>query len=175
MATTPVAAPPRPSVARSGKRARAVLGVWGLILALVAVTALEARHVFLGRNAHAVLPGHVYRCAQPSAADLKREIVEHGIRTVVNLRGCSFPLSWYLEESRATQALDVAQEDICFSAGRLPSPTELRRFVEVLDRRAVKADALLTHIEGGKPSHFESHCDGADPALFGHRRRETAQ
>ena len=47
-------------------------------------------------------------------------IAAHGIRTVVNLRGCCAPFPWYLDECRATHRLDVAQEDVCFSAGRLP-------------------------------------------------------
>jgi protein tyrosine phosphatase (PTP) superfamily phosphohydrolase (DUF442 family) len=116
------------------------------ILGCLAATGLETGHVFLGRNIHTVLPGRVYRCAQPCGSDLAREVKEHGIRTVVNLRGCSFPLSWYMEESRATQALDIAQEDICFSAGRLPSPSELRRFLDVLDHAEYP---LLLHCRRG--------------------------
>ena len=130
---------------RYGRLRPATVALAGIV-AVLAVTGLEASRVFLGRNLHTVLPGRVYRCAQPSARDLEREVKDYGIRTVVNLRGCSFPLPWYLEESRATQALDIAQEDICFSAGRLPSPTELRRFVEVLDHAEYP---LLLHCRRG--------------------------
>lgn len=147
MPATLVAAPPKPSVALRGRRRpRAVFVAWSLIGVILVATALEVRRVFFGRNSHAVLAGRIYRSAQPSAADLKREIDEHGIRTVVNLRGCSFPLPWYLEESRATEALNLAEEDICFSAGRLPSPAELRRYVEVLDRAEYP---LLLHCRRG--------------------------
>jgi protein tyrosine phosphatase (PTP) superfamily phosphohydrolase (DUF442 family) len=96
--------------------------------------AAEAGHVLLGRNFHAAIPGRVYRCAQPSAADLERAVRRQGIRTVVNLRGCCPAAPWYREEARATHRLNLAQEDICFSAGRLPSIHEMRRLVEVLDR-----------------------------------------
>jgi protein tyrosine phosphatase (PTP) superfamily phosphohydrolase (DUF442 family) len=116
------------------------------LAAILAVAAVEAWRVFLGSNAHVVLPDRVYRSAQPSASDLERQVRDHGIRTVVNLRGCSFPLPWYMEESRATAALDIAQEDVCFSAGRLPSPSELRRFVEVLDHAEYP---LLLHCRRG--------------------------
>src|SRR5262249_45847672 len=58
---------------------------------------------------------------------------ERGIRTVVNLRGCCPPLDWYLDECRVTHALNIAQEDIGLSAMRLPSTSEIRRLVEVLD------------------------------------------
>jgi protein tyrosine phosphatase (PTP) superfamily phosphohydrolase (DUF442 family) len=129
---------------KRGARLRRLVSL-GLV-GLFTVGAVEARRVFLGTNAHVVLPGRVYRCAQPSQKDLARQIQEHGIRTVVNLRGCSAGLPWYLEESRATAELDLAQEDICFSAGRLPSSAELRRFVEVLDKAEYP---LLLHCRRG--------------------------
>jgi predicted protein tyrosine phosphatase len=87
-----------------------------------------------GRNLHVVIPGRVYRSGQLSGSVLEEVIAKHGIRTVVNLRGCCDPLPWYLEEARATHHLEVAQEDVSFSAGRLPSTHEIRRLVEILDR-----------------------------------------
>jgi hypothetical protein len=53
---------------------------------------------------------------------------------VVNLRGTCDPYPWYVDESRVTNRLNVCQEDICFSAGHLPSVYEVRRLAEVLDR-----------------------------------------
>ena len=58
---------------------------------------------------------------------------QHHIRTVVNLCGCCDPLPWYLEESRTTCRLDICQEDLGFSACRLPSVQAVRRLIEVLD------------------------------------------
>jgi protein tyrosine phosphatase (PTP) superfamily phosphohydrolase (DUF442 family) len=103
----------------------------GGVLALLAV---EGYRVAFGSNFHTVIPGRVYRCAQPSAAAIDQMIAEQGIRTVVNLRGNGDTISWYLEEARATHEHNICQEDICFSAGRLPPTTELRRFIEVLDK-----------------------------------------
>jgi protein tyrosine phosphatase (PTP) superfamily phosphohydrolase (DUF442 family) len=100
---------------------------------LLAVGA-EVGRIVVGDNFHTVVPGRVYRCAQPSGAALERIIRAHGIRTVINLRGCSVPAAWYLDECRTTHRFEVAQEDICLSAGRLPSVHEIRRLVEVLDR-----------------------------------------
>ena len=123
-----------PCPRRKSRRAvvRAVFhGCWvGLLLAAAA----EVGRVLWGTNFHTVVPGRVYRCAQLSGPALTRLIQAHGIRTVVNLRGCCAPFPWYLDECRATHHRDVAQEDVCFSAGRLPSGPELRRLVEVLDR-----------------------------------------
>lgn len=117
-------------------RWRRVLPVclWLLGLALLTGAGLESYRVLIGRNLHTVLPGRVYRSAQPSLASLQALVKKHGIRTVLNLRGGSPPLPWYQREAAATCELDLCQEDVNLSAGRLPSSTELRRLVEVLDR-----------------------------------------
>ncbi len=102
----------------------------GLCLAVLT----EAGRVLFGGNLHAVVPGRVYRSSQMSADKLAQVVHAYDIRTVINLRGCCDPFPWYLEECRTTHRLQVAQEDICLSAGRLPSVYEMRRLLEVLDR-----------------------------------------
>jgi hypothetical protein len=121
---------------------------WLLFGALLPVAAIgaEAHQIFFNGNVHALLPGRVYRCAQPSPEALKRLVEEHRIRTVVNLRGSCEGFAWYEAECRATQQLDLVQEDVCMSAGRLPSPQAVRRFIEVLDRSAYP---LLLHCRRG--------------------------
>jgi hypothetical protein len=137
-------AAPRAGAGR--RRSRYAPLLWGCLCGLSLATAIESRRVFLGSNLHVVLAGRVYRSAQLSAADLEQLVKAYDIRTVVNLRGCSYPLSWYMEESRATQRLDVAQEDLCFSAGRLPSGPEVGRLLEVLGRAEYP---LLLHCRRG--------------------------
>src|SRR5207244_786751 len=83
---------------------------------------------------HTVIPGRIYRGAQPSAEALERIVRTHSIRTIVNLRGCCNPLPWYLAEGKVAQHLGICQEDVSFSAAHLPPPTELRQLVEVLER-----------------------------------------
>jgi len=95
---------------------------------------VEAGHVLWNGNVHALLPERVYRCGQQSPEGLRRLVERFGIRTVVNLRGCCEGIAWYEAECRATQQLDVAQEDVCLSAGRLPAPQAVRRLMEVFDR-----------------------------------------
>src|SRR5437879_788301 len=106
----------------------------GCVLGLCLALGTEAFRVFLGSNLHVILPGHAYRSAQLTANELEQVVRAYGIRTVINLRGCCDPWPWYLEESRVTHRMQIEQEDICFSSGRLPSTTELRHLVEVLDR-----------------------------------------
>jgi hypothetical protein len=101
----------------------------GILLVIVIIAVDD---LFFG-NFHTVVPGRVFRCAQPSAAELETILRKYDIRTVVNLRGCCAPMDWYLDECRVTHALNVAQEDISLSAMRLPSTSEIRRLVEVLD------------------------------------------
>ncbi len=126
-----------PSPSTAGRRGRPLRRRYllraGIALALVPVL-VEFVQIFFGTNFHTVVPGRVYRCAQPSPQTIEQMVASHGIRTVVNLRGCCNPFPWYLDEARATARLDICQEDICFSAGRLPSATELRHLIEVLDR-----------------------------------------
>jgi len=108
--------------------------LFGCLSGVLVAAGAEAYGVFLGSNFHMVIPGRVYRSAQLSAPELEQTLSAKGIRTVVNLRGSCDPCPWYLDESRATRQRNVCQEDICFSAGHLPSVHEMRRLVEVLDR-----------------------------------------
>jgi undecaprenyl-diphosphatase len=107
--------------------------LFGLLIGLGLATLVEGHHVLIGRNFRPLIPGRVYRCSQPSDADLNDLVRRHGIRTVVNLRGCWPNMGWYAGESRATAALDIAQEDLTMSAGRLPAASEIRRLVEILE------------------------------------------
>jgi protein tyrosine phosphatase (PTP) superfamily phosphohydrolase (DUF442 family) len=103
--------------------------------------------VQFGSNFHVLIPGRVYRCSQPSPADLTKAVHERGVRTIINLRGSCDPLDWYLEEARQTQKLDIAQVDVSFSAGRLPSPSEVRFLVQALERAEYP---ILLHCRQGK-------------------------
>lgn len=128
----------------SGRWLRASLrgGAIGLLLAL----AVEAFRVLVGSNFHTVIPGRVYRSAQPTDQELEQLTRKFGIRTVLNLRGCCDGAPFYLEECRATHRLDLAQEDLCLSAGRLPSVDEIRRLVEIVERSEYP---LLIHCKRG--------------------------
>lgn len=123
--------PPLPDIARMRRRLRLV---WRLVvLAIVVWFGYEAGRRLVGHNFHTVLPGRVFRGAQPSSAFVEELATVHGVKTIVNLRGCGLPVDWYDRETQAVQKLGITQEDVCFSALRLPSSLELRRLVDVLD------------------------------------------
>lgn len=106
----------------------------GVLVVVVGLFLFEAGRVVAGNNRHTVIPGKVYRCAQPSGGQLRDAVARYGIRTVVNLRGLCDDQDWYRAEAGVSNELGVSQEDICLSANTLPPPSELRRLVEVLDR-----------------------------------------
>jgi protein tyrosine/serine phosphatase len=129
MPATAVAAPP-------AVRPRLLLGTMlavGCVAGVALAALLEGGRVLFGPNFHAVIPGAVYRCSQPSGEWLAAAIRAYGIRTVINLRGCCDPEAEYLDECRATARLGVSQEDIGFSSGRLPPVPSVRELVRVLD------------------------------------------
>ena len=105
----------------------------GGLTGFVAAALVEVLYVFVGTNVHVVAPGYVYRSARLDAAGVKSILPKYGIRTVVNLTGCCDPLPPYLEESRVIGEMDVCQEDISFSACRMPPVPAVRRLIEVLD------------------------------------------
>jgi protein tyrosine phosphatase (PTP) superfamily phosphohydrolase (DUF442 family) len=129
------------AVRRIGWRwvARAAAGL--LLLAILA----EALRVVAGGNLHTLIPGEIYRSAQPSPRDLEQH-AKKGVRTIVNLRGRGDGMDWYEDEAKACQALGLAHENLTFSAMRLPGKYELRRLVEVLDRAE---RPLLLHCRQG--------------------------
>ena len=106
----------------------------GGLAGFVAAWAVELVYIFLGPNVHVVAPGAVYRSAQLGPAELESVVHRCRIRTVVNLCGCSDPEPWYVAESRTTCRLGICQEDVGFSACRLPSVQAVRQLVETLDR-----------------------------------------
>ena len=136
------AVPPNP-VPRRPLRRRVVVGI-----ALLAVAAFgwEAFRVYVGTNRHAVIPGKIYRCSQPTGADVRELARTRGIKTVLNLRGLTPWDPWYQDEAKAVHDLNLSQEDVTLSAQALPPPAELRRVVEVLDGSAYP---ILIHCKQG--------------------------
>ena len=109
-----------------------VLATGGFTGFLVAV-GVQISQIAVGGNVHTVIPGAVYRSSRPTSGRLDMLVAKYHIRTVVNLRGCCDTTPSYLDESRATARLDLSQEDVPFSAGRLPSVPVIRELVNVLD------------------------------------------
>ncbi len=124
---------------------RARLVVAGVVVLLGVFTWWLAPVAF-GLNLHAVVPGRVWRAAQPAPEEIARLADELDLRTVVNLRRAEDDEAW-LEAERATAAgRGLAHRSVPLSGQSLPAPDVLRDLVHVL------ADAerpVLLHCEAG--------------------------
>lgn len=138
------AAPVSPSPTRRRHWVR--WAVVGVLVSLLLTGGAEVVRVYAGLNDHEVIPGRVYRSAQPAEGDVAKLVDRTGIRTVLNLRGTAPWDDWYKGECRATFGANVSQEDVTLSAHTLPFPAELRRVVEVLDRSEYP---VLVHCKQG--------------------------
>lgn len=104
------------------------------VLALALWPAWALTNLLVLGNVHEVIPGKLYRGAQPSGPALEAIIHKYKIRTVLNVRGCCWPDKWYTDEAAVCERLGVNLEEVSFSAVHLPSRHELRQLLEILDR-----------------------------------------
>ena len=100
----------------------------------------------LSGNFHTVIAGEFYRSAQPNAAQLEKYVTDHGIRTVINLRGTNEGAPWYHEEIVTASALGVQHIDFRMSASRIVTDDAAERLIEIM-KNAPKP--ILVHCKGG--------------------------
>jgi len=116
-----------------------------LLLAAVAIGGYLG-FLRLSGNFHTVIPGELYRSAQPSAAQLKDYVARYGIRTIINLRGASQDEAWYRDEIATAEALGVNHVDFAMSASTIVTADAVDRLTEVM-RTAAKP--ILIHCKAG--------------------------
>ena len=136
-------ATPMRRAARRGGLARAI--TTGCIFGAVLACLVDLARVVWGPNFHPVVPGRVYRSAQPTGPRLEEYVDRHGIRTVISLRGPQHKNTW-LAETRAAQARGLSLEVVTLSPVRLPSPSEVGRLIEAFDR---SEPPILIHCRQG--------------------------
>ncbi|HUT60863.1 MAG TPA: tyrosine-protein phosphatase [Phycisphaerae bacterium] len=108
---------------------RAALGA--AVLAAVACAGFYVYHR-LSTNFHTVVPGEVYRAAQPGGWALDRWVGRYGLKTVINLRGDG-PGRVLDGERRAAERLGIRMANVRLSADHTPSALELKKLVVLLD------------------------------------------
>lgn len=118
----------------------------GSLTGFLLAVALHVSVALANGNFQSVLPGQVYRSGQLRASSLDALVRKHGIRTVVNLRGCCSTAEWYREEARVAHNLGISLENVNFSASRLPSVISIRQLVDIIDR---SEPPLLFHCHQG--------------------------
>ncbi len=97
-------------------------------------------------NFHTVIAGELYRSAQPSPAQLESYVREHGIRTVINLRGENADAPWYAAERETARALGIHHVDFRMSASKELST---RRADELVAIMAAAEKPILIHCQAG--------------------------
>lgn len=119
-----------------------------LAAAVVVVVAGPLRSYVFESNLHPVIPGEIYRSAQPSGAHLEEWIRTLSLRTVVNLRGqkSNDDRSWLRDEIAATERAGIEHVSIRMSADDLPPARTLRTLVHTLD---TSPRPLLLHCAAG--------------------------
>ena len=83
---------------------------------------------------------------RPPSGQLEHVITEHGIRSVLNLRGSHPHADWYDDEVATADALGVAHYDFALSAKRRATPAAMQELIAIV-RAAPKP--LLIHCKSG--------------------------
>lgn len=97
-------------------------------------------------NFHTVQEGAFYRSAQLAKDELHDVVRDHGIRSILNLRGAHPGQSWYDEEVAASVELGVAHYDYGLSAHRIVTGKQIADLLGII-RDAPKP--LLVHCKSG--------------------------
>jgi len=119
-----------------------------LLLVILGITAPLVQRIYANRsedNFHEIVPGTLYRSAQPSAEDVARYAKEYGIRTIINLRDEKRE-AWYDDERHAAAAHGIQIIDFPLSSGAFLPADQSRALAE----RMAEAEApVLIHCEHG--------------------------
>lgn len=125
--------------------------IWRLVILGVLLGGLVAAlgdvfYTLVGSNLREVIPGELYRCAQPTAASLERARQLYGVRTVLALRGVCEWEPWYQNEIRGAEEQGMSLEVVGMSAGRLPSVPAVHRLCEIAEQTELP---LMVHCQRG--------------------------
>lgn len=128
----------------------------GLVVAALVIGGYLG-YLQLSGNFHPVIDGQVYRSAQPNGDAVALYAQEHGIRSIINLRGPNSGKDWYEEEVAAANAAGLAHYDFAMSASK-----------ELSQNRAAELVALMKQAEKPVLIHCQAGSDrsGLAAALY---------
>lgn len=102
--------------------------------------------LYSNNNFHEVLEGELYRSAQPDGAELARYTAQHGIRTVINLRGEHEGTGWYDEEIGTSRRLGLAHIDFSMSSRAELTPEKANELIRIFE---TAEKPILIHCKAG--------------------------
>jgi protein tyrosine/serine phosphatase len=97
--------------------------------------------VNFGDNFHPVVQGELYRSAQPPPERIAAYQKEHGIKTIINLRGSNVGSAWYDDEVAEAMRLGIAHVDFRMSARRELTEQQFNDLIALL--RTVEKPVLV--------------------------------
>ena len=97
-------------------------------------------------NFHTVKEGALYRSAQPAKDELYKLVHDHGIKSILNLRGAHPGDSWYDDEIAASAQLGVAHFDYSLSSKRNVTGKQMADLLQIIDNAP---KPLLVHCRSG--------------------------
>lgn len=83
-------------------------------------------------NFHEVVAGQLYRSNQPSNEELVRYTKDHGIKTVINLRGPNESQAWYRGEVETARELGLKHIDFGMSASQELNMDQVNQLVAIM-------------------------------------------
>jgi protein tyrosine phosphatase (PTP) superfamily phosphohydrolase (DUF442 family) len=146
--TPPILAAEPPTKSRrqlpAWKRHGWKLAVIGLLVA--APFGVFATYLMAGHNFHVVSPGQIYRSAQLDSSGLTRMVQEHGIKSILNLRGPNGDKAWYNAETNTAQQLGVRHIDYELSASKELTDAEMEQILALIN---AAPKPMLIHCKSG--------------------------
>ena len=124
---------------------------WSICAAAVVGTVVFALAIYAGflqitGNFHTVIPGELYRSAQPTPAKIFEYHRRYDIKTIINLRGPNQGAQWYKDEVAASNQLRITHIDFNMSAGRELTVADAKSLITIF-RKAQKP--VLLHCRAG--------------------------
>ena len=140
-------------------------------LALTASVGGYAGWLVATNNFHTVIPGRLYRSAQPDGAEIADYAARYGIRTIVNLRGRYPDASWYREETEASARLGIDHVDFKMSSSRLLDPSRSKALIAML--ASARTPILIHCMAGADRTGLVASYYVADVAKLGEEAAES--
>lgn len=106
---------------------------WGRLRAWL--YAMFAEHNFtnvIRFNFHRI-SDEAYRSSQPTMWQLRRKVRKHGIKTLINLKGCKPGSAYYQLEREQCARLGIHMIDVAIDSRNVPNAKVVRRAKEILE------------------------------------------
>jgi protein tyrosine/serine phosphatase len=116
------------------------------VLGMGVCIGMYAAYLGMIDNFHEVVPGELYRSAQPNGEQIKHYAEAHGVRSILNLRGPSEGKPWYEEEVAASKEAGITHISFLMSSKTELPQEQVDALIEVM-RNAPKP--LLIHCHAG--------------------------